>query len=430
MTAAPTAGDASTPLPRSVQIGLLLVLAASFLHFWIHTSPVRLATSDDVAFQEVADQSQAADYLAVNARGQARFFYSTPIYRYALFSPYEVRNAWTFGLLRAVGYFAQIGLVAWLAARVMQSATFGAIVALLLVGTLHLPLTFYLVLSFPPSWIGFSALLGALHCHHTYLRRPAGWSGLMTGGLFLLAVLMHDVFIIFLPVFFALAWLQRKTGLPSLVRWNVGPATVAVAYVGVHRYFAREFPSAYAGTQFSPDFVVAAKVLVRQLIGVTPGFELLVNRVPADTTGPLFRDLPAIRETLGTLAWADGLLALVTALALAGALNFCLCAPLPRARLWPWALGCACLANLPIALSAKYQVFILHREYPYGYAWFSFCFLGLASAGALIHFGQRLPAGRLRRWFSTGICAGVFLLCLSALASNHRVLQILRERYN
>jgi len=181
-----------------------------------------------------------------------------------------------------------------LAARVMQSAAFGALVSLLLAGTLHIPATFFLVLSFPPAWIGFAALLGALHCHLTYLRRPGLASGLLTGTLYLLAALMHDVFIVYLPLFVALSWLQEKTARVSFAATKPdSPGGRAGLLWPCIAASPGNFRRATRARQFYLDALVAAKVLLRQLIGIVPGFELLVHRLPADTTGPLFRPLSA-----------------------------------------------------------------------------------------------------------------------------------------
>jgi hypothetical protein len=429
VTAIAPTGNTSLPLPRAVWIGLLLLLAGGFLTFWFQTIPVRLATSDDVLFQQVAREGHAAEYLADIARQQGRFLYCTPIYRFALFFPYLVQAPWLFSLLRTAAFYMQIALAATLAARVMRSTAFGALVALLLAGTLHIPDTFFLLLSFPPAWIGFAALLGALHCHLTFVRQPGLLSGLLAGVFYLLAALMHDVFIVFLPLFFVLSCLQGKPQVLRLLRQNLIPLAVALAYVAVYRGFAREFPSSYEGTQFSLDVPLAAKVLLRQLVGIVPGFELVVHRVPADTTGPLFRPLADIGQTLGALPAPCWLLALGFSAMAAWLCGLCLRAPRPQA--WPWllALGFACLANLPIALSVKYQVFILHREFPYGYACLSFYFAVVATVGALLWFAGFLPeAGRRRLPLA---CGGVTLACcVSALASNQRILQILLAKYN
>lgn len=417
------------PLPRPAWIALLLVLAWSFGHFWIQTMPVRVATGDDVRFQKIATQGTGEAYTTDIAGNEGRFIYGTPVYRFVLFSLYEVGNPWVFSLLRAIAFYVQVGLAAWLAARVTQSTAFGALLALLIVGTLHIPDTFFQLLSFPPIWLGFAALLGALHAHLSYLHRRQWASGLLAGVLYLLALLMHDVFVVFLPLFLALGWLRERPRWRDLPRQHLIPLAVAVAYVAVHRGFAREFPSAYEGTQFSLNFPVAAKVLLRQLIGVTPGFELLVQRLPEMTAGPLFREPAAVVQTIRALPWPHWLLALVTAGTSALMFWHCRRTPALRTGLWPWALGFAGLANLPIAFSVKYQVFILHREYPYGYAYLSFYFLCVAAIGALVWLGRHLPPGIPSRVLAAAFGGGVFALGVSALASNQRILQILVEKY-
>lgn len=422
--------DSNGPSLRTVRRLVLVALAAIGLNFWHETGPVRLATPDDVAFQAVADHGNVDAYLALNAREQGRFLYCTPLYRFVLIPPYALQPRWLFGVLRTTAFLAQIGLVAWLAARVLRNPAAGWIVALALAGTLHLPQTFYLVLSVPPMWLGFPALLGALHFHLTALHRPHWAPGFLAGLLFLLAMLMHDVFVVFLPLFPALAWLERADGWRGLLRANLVPVAVALAYVVAHRSFAREFPTAYDGTQFSLNVVSATQVVVRQLVGVIPGFELVVNRPTAGTGSPLWRELPDVLATFRLITGIDLLVAAGTALGVTVALRHALAMPTPRARLWPWAVAAAVLATLPIAFSAKYQVFIMHREFPYGYAWFSFCFLGVAAVGILLQLGGRFAPGRNRLVFSNAAGAGTFLLNVSALASNHRVLQVLAHTYN
>jgi len=100
------------------------------------------------------------------------------------------------------------------------------------------------------------------------------------------------------------------------------------------------------------------------------------------------------------------------------------------AKLWPWALAFACLANLPIALSVKYQVFILHREFPYGYACLSFYFRRDRGGGGPGLAGPRFARGGARRLLQAAVGGAALVSCISALASNHRVLQILLEKYN
>jgi hypothetical protein len=423
-SAAPTA-----KMPRVAWIALGLLTLLCFVHFWWETTPVRLANPDDVAFQAASHGDRAA-YLDNNGHSQGRFYFLLPLFRYVFFRPCDVTQPWAFSLIRAVAFFTQVGLAAWLAARVMQSAIFGVTLVLFLVGTLHIPPTFFLLLSFPPSWLGFSALLGALLCHCEYVRQPRLLTGLLTAILYLLATLMHEIFVIYLPLFFAVSLLRERCGWRRPLHDNIGPIAVAVSYVAVYLLFATRFPSSYDGTRFSANFTAAGQVVFRQMTGIIPGFELVVNRPSAETAGPLFRDAAEITSTMAGVTWPGVLLAIGTALGLTYAFSHCLRASLPRARYWPWALGFACLANVPIAFSAKYQVFIFHREYPYAYAYYSFFFLGVAIIGALVCLGRRVPEGTGRRLVIGLFGLVAIALCYSAVASNHRVLQILQHRYN
>ncbi len=426
------AGPAQTTgaLSRSAWVAVGLVLLLNFGHFWWTTIPVRFANPDDIAFQTATGHGNRERFLTDNARAQGRFYFATPVFRYAFFRLYDVRQPWLFSLLRTLAYGVQVGLAAWLAGRVMQSAVIGVTVALFIVGTLHIPDTFFNLLSYPAFWLGFAALLGALHCHYTGLRHPGPFAGMMTAILFLLAALMNEVFLVYLPLFFALSLLQQKSAWPRQLRANIGPLTVAAGFVAVYLLFAKEFPSAYAGTKFSPDFIAATKVVLRQMIGIIPGFELLVNRLPVMTSGPLLRGFPGITATLAAVTWPDVLLGLSTALTLIFAFNRCLRSPIPRARLWPWALGFACLANLPIAFTTKYQIFIFHREFPYAYAYYSFYFLGLAVIGALVCLDQHIQSATGRRLLIGAFALMATAACYSAVASNRRILEILQHRYN
>jgi hypothetical protein len=241
---------------------------------------------------------------------------------------------------------------------------------------------------------------------------------------------MQDFFVLFLPAFVALSLLNPRRGWLGLARANLGPLLVAVAYVATYGIFAREFPTAYEGTHFSADFIAAGKILLRQMVGITPGFELLVNRPPAETAGPLFRSLPEIGRTLGDVPRPALLLGLGQALGLTWVLGRCLRHTSPVARYWPWLVAFAVALNLPVAFSEKYQVFIFHREYPYVYGFYSFLCLALAVISAVAWLGQR-PCGPAGRRLLLGVIGGVsVVLCISAQASNHRILQLLLQRFN
>jgi hypothetical protein len=393
--------------------------------------PARLANLDDLVFQKLADEDTTEVFMVENATSQARFYFCTPLFGAALSGLYEIRTPWLFSLLRTVALFAQIGLAGWLLARVTAVPALGAALGLLILATLHVPLTYYPVLSYPFDWLGFIAVLGALHFHLSYVRRPSALAGCVAAVLFLLACLMHEIFVLFFPLFAAVSWLQPAGHWAGRLRATLGPLVVAGAYGSVHVLFSRQFPSTYDGTQFSFDPVPAAQVVIRQMIGILPGFELLVHRLAErGTTGPLFREGSMILGTLGNLRPWEYLLALGEAATLTGLLLHSARMIPQLMRFWPWSLVFAAWLNVPIAFSAKYQVFILHREFPYAYAFYSSFFLGLTLVGAgtqLLHW----LSGRLDARALAGL-AGLALLalCLSALASNHRVFQFLAQKYN
>jgi hypothetical protein len=416
--------------PRRTWIILTAVFALGFVHFWIRSTPVRLANTDDAVHQRLTDENGVAQWTIDNARSQGRFYFATPLVAGSLNVLYEIRNPWLFSLLRTMALFLQIGLAGWLLARVAHSPAWGAALSLFIMGTLHVPQTFYPILSFPGHWIGFCAVLAALHLHYTYLHRPGLLTGIATGALLLQGCLMGEIFVLFLPLFLSLSLLQPNPNWRHRLQANLAPLVTATGYVAVYLLFSRQFPSTYDGTRFSADLSLAGQVVLRQMIGIAPGFELLVRRQPAETGGPLFRELSEIVQTVTLIPWQDLLLALVEAFSLTGLLLHCSRHLPPLIHRWPWALCFAAFLNLPIAFSVKYQVFILHREFPYVYAFYSFFFLSLTViAGA--SFGIRRLSRTGHRMLSAGLLGLLITtLCLSAMASNHRVLQILMQKFN
>jgi hypothetical protein len=409
---------------------LAAVFALGFLQFWIRTTPVRLATTDDVAFQEIADAETSDGWSTQNAISQARFYYATPMFGYALTRLYEIREPWRFSLLRAGALFLQIGLAGGLLARVVHSPAWGATLAFFLLGALQVPHTFYPILSYPVDWIGFGAGLIALHCHQSHLARSTFWTGILTGAFFLLACLMHEIFVLLLPAFLLLSRLHPASGGTHRWRANLAPLVTATSYVALYLLFLRNFPTTYGGTQFSPDLVLAGKVILRQFIGILPGFELVVRRLDPHTSGPFFRDGADIARTLLGLPWPDLLLGLLEAGTLTGLLLHCARSAPSLIRWWPWALGFGVLFNLPIAFSAKHQVFILHREFPYAYAFYASFFLASGFLAVLVWILRQLP-----RQGRDPVTAGLLglactALCLSTLSSNQHVLQVLRQKFN
>jgi hypothetical protein len=432
MSADSTSAQASRPasIPTWGWWTISLILLLSFVQFWVSTMPVRFACSDDTSSQAAIDERLSDSQLIEYARDQGRFFFATPVFQQAARAPYALHRPWLFSLCRTTALFLQISLAAILAARLLGNATCGAWLALFLTATLHLPLTFYPILSFPNLWIGGSAVLGALLCQHAHVHNPKFWTGCLASALYLTACLMQDYFVVFLPAFVALSLLGPHRKLSGLARINTGPLVVAAAYAIVYAGFVRLHPSIYDGTRLSTNVVTAAKVLFRQMMGIAPGFELLVNRPPPGTTGPLFRSAGEIRATLAQTPLLGLVLGCLQAISLTWVSARSLHHPAPAARHWPWLVALAILLNAPIAFSVKYQTFIFHREYPYVYAFYSSVCLGFAFIGLWIWSG-RWSDSPGRRLSLVGLHGCVMLtLCISAQASNHRVLEILLKSFN
>lgn len=421
-----TPAPAAVVVSRRAWIGICLLFAIGFVLFWVRTTPVRLANSDDVDFQKITSSGIAEKWITENALTQGRFYQATPVFVSVLTAPYKIVQPWAFSFLRTAAFFGQVGLAAWLLARVTGNPAWGATLALTILCTLHIPLTYYLLLSYPFDWLGFCAVLAALHFHYSHLARPRLGTGVLTGVCFLTGCLMHEIFVLFLPLFAALTWLR---GDRRWIRANLAPLTVAFAYAFVYLLFARLHPTTYQGTQFSFNLVAAFQVVVRQIVGNVPGFELIVGRLYGDAV-PLLRSGEEVIHTLLAVPRLDLLVGLVEASAATGLLLHAVRQPPVLVRGWPWAAGFAVFLNLPLAFSAKYHVFILCREFPYAYVFYSFFFMVLAFLSLVVWVAQ-LPVVRNHGRILGGLAGSMILAAsISAAASNHRVLQILTQRFN
>lgn len=428
MTApAPLVPPASARLPRHFRFFLGLIFAACFVQFWHHTTPVRLATSDDVVFQQIVDASDVDAYLTQNALDQGRFYFATPLLMQLFALAYRLESPAAFSFLRAAVFFTQIGLAGWLLARVTRSATWGSTLALGLASLMHLPLTFFPVLSCLPMACGFAAVLLALHFHLTQLDQPSWWAGLLAGVFCLTACLTQEIFVLFLPLFFVLSWTR---GHRPWSRVNLTPAVAVAGFLVVYVLFARIYPSTYGGTQLSFNLPAVGQVLSRQLFGVAPGFELILQRPLTGEFVPWLRPGAQIAGILMAIRWPDLLLAVAEAAALLALLVHASRQAVPCARMVSWAVAFAVLINLPVAFSVKYQVFLMQRTFPYMYAFHALFFLAVAGLG-LVVMGLRLPWVRLHLP-GVGVLLGIGLLalCVSAAASNRHTLQILAGMYN
>jgi len=422
--------DSSPPvnsLPGYAWVAMGLVLLLSFGHFWWRTTPVRLANPDDVAFQSVVTAGDAKPYMVGNALSQGRFYFATPFYRHLLLSPYSIEAPWAFGLFRAVLFFTQAGLLGCLAGRVLRNGFVGVAITLLIVASLHLPRTFFPILSYPAMGVGFSAALAALHCHLSHVRTHRPWPGVGAAVLFLFSCLCLELFVVLLPLFVAISLDASDRKYASVFRVNMGVLVAAAAYVVVYLGFAREFPSTYVGTRFSFDPLAGLGVLIRQVVGVIPGFELAVNRPPSGSSGPLFRPLADIVTTFGRTPKGDFALGVVQAVAITWLVTFGTRWRGLAARYWAYPLGFAFMVNIPIALSEKHQVFMFHREYPYIYGFYSFCLLSWALVAFVAWCSGK--SGPIRQWSLGAFGIVVLSFCLAAKSSNIYVLAQLAETY-
>lgn len=412
---------------RPAWIGLAVLLVLSFLLFWVRTTPVRLANTDDAAIQGIAHNGSLEQYVVDNAVAQGRFYYALPGLGRITTGFYQIDRPWLFSLVRALAFYAQVGLAAWLVARLAGHAAWGVALGLLITSTLHIPQTFFPLLSFPGFWVGFGAILTGLHFQLSHVERPRAWVGGLAGLCLLFACLMHDSFVFFFPLFPAIGWARRS---PRWLRDSLPAFTALLAYVATYLLFARLHPSQYDGTQVATNLPAALGVLGRQMVGVLPGVELFLQRQQGTEPAPLLHAWPEIARAAAATPWLDLLLALANAATLTWLLARC-SRPTPAlARAWPLALGFAVALNVPIAFTAKYQVFIFQRTFPYVYAFYSYFFIILAVTGLLALAGRWRAVEQRPRLALAALGLVLAAACSSAAVANYRTLQSLARTYN
>ena len=437
LTPVPTSSSAHNPShPGSARPGpwlaaaACLVLLATFWAFVSDTRAVRVACSDDVDNQRMTRDGTIAAHFVASAQEQGRFYYAVPghVIPYRL---YHLDGPWLFSAVRAGLFFASLGLLGWLCARVTANAALGWMTALFAAGALHLPATFFAVLSFPTMMLGLCALLVSLHLHLTHVRRASPIAACVSGLLLVLACQYIEVFVMFFPVFIALSWQAGARSFGGLLRSLVAPLTAVAGYVVVYGLFRVTYPSTYGGTQLSLDLRAALDVLLRLTFSITPPFELFAHRTNPSGGGAFLKSAAEIRALLG------GVDATRLALVLGQAAVFATLAW--RSVRAPAAVGggailiafaCMPLPNLPVSVAAKYQVWVHQRGFPYIYSFYSYCCLvfGLICLAHWIAARCRTAQGA-RRWM-TGFSVACAALFFSAQASNRNALQLLRSWYN
>ncbi len=424
----PPAPASAAPVPpvSSALLRLLtwLVVLWSAAQFLAVTMPVRLANVDDVISQILATSGDPIAYGLHHADSEARFYLLTPVYL-AGGHLYEITDAFTFSLIRTAALLLQVVLCAALVRRLMRDSAVGSALLVALLAALHLPTTHYAVLSYPDKWIGFSALLGGLHLHLSYLRRGRAAAAAVAGILFLAACLTSEAFLCYLPVFLGLARHEGRTW-PKAWRSLLAPATAAMGYTAVYVFFALWQKSEYGGTSFSPDILEALNCLFRQTAAAFPGFELAINRTYPDAVGSWHKSAATLGQAAAATAWHAYLLAAAQAAVFLVHLARSRAA---AAVTWPL-LACTfavcLLPNLMISVTVKYQIWSWHRTWPYLYGFYVY-----ASLLALLIFATvRYFSGRANPTLRLVLAGAWSLLFASAKVSNTASLGLLRSWYN
>jgi hypothetical protein len=408
-------------------LGLLVLVLAATLAVFVHdTQSVRHGNVDDVANDHLVRTGGLEAHTTAAAEIQGRFYLTTPLHLWP-YRLYEIDSPLLFSAARGVLFFAQIGLAGWLCARLARSAAVGGLAVLGGVAALHLPATFFAVLSYPTMAVGFCSLLASLHLHLSHLRRPSPVAALLSGLLLLHACLYLEVFVVYLPLYPALSWQHGYSTVRTSLRSAAAPLAAVVGYLAVYACFTRLHPADYGGTRLGLDPGASLNALARLSFSVIPGCELLVHRTHPAGGGDLLKSGGEVLAALaGTPLWRYGL-AVISGLTF-GALLWHAARAVPRSSgLAPAVLAGAAvfLPNVPVSITERYQVWVYHREYPYIYSFYSYC--ALVALAALLLPRLVAPPGRAARARVVVLAllgSGVFA---SAQASNRVTLGLLRQ---
>ncbi len=412
-------------LPIRVRLLVGLAFAFTVFHFVVTTQSVRLANSDDTVCQQIASAGEIVRYFTDASQSQGRFYYATPLYQVPWLL-YSIESPVGFAMARATLFFVAVVLLGCWLAQLTHSAAWAMLYGLVAVAALHLPPQFYPVLSYPNISLGFIALLGAMLAQANYARDGSFVAGLASGACFLAACLLCEVFIVYAPFVILQAWRDESPRGRLFLRRSLPIVAGVIGYVAVYALFASTFKSTYSGTRFSVNISDALLCLWRQTAACVPGFELLAKRTVMGAPGPFWRQPAEVLHLFRDLPFAS--LALVV-------LQVCATAVLldrisresvaVSRRVLVLAVALVVLPNLPISLTARYQVTAHQRMYPYVYSYYAY----LALVFLVLACWHRLTVIRPGwRWRRAWVCAGVALaalLDLSAQAANRKTLAFL-----
>ena len=422
--------DRMIPLPAKLRLLLLLTVGVTIGYFVWLTTQARLTNTDDVDHHADIQAGQYDDYATTLAVKQGRFHFAAAVQIWAM-QLHGLRSDLGYAVTRAVLFFGQLGLVGWLVARITRRARTGWLVGLGLAAALHFPATYFAALGYPPLWFGFAALLGSLHCQLSFLR--GGHRGFAAGSglLLLLACMMQEIYCAFLPLCFLLALRAGHRSALGLLRATLPQLTAVGSFVVAYVWFSRLYPSTYGGTQLSFDLRALANVVVRHTVAVLPGYELLAHRAEHFGDGPLFKPAHELRTALAGTPWLAYGLAVLQAHTVFRLLSLEVPSKPPGRIAIACLVGIALVPNIVIGLTKTHQMLAYHRAYPYVYSFYTFCALGAAAGLWWEQLNPAQPASAPpRRRLALIVSGGCLLAFLSAIASNHYTVELLRQWFN
>jgi hypothetical protein len=339
-----------------------------------------------------------------------------------------IRNPWLFNA-------ARLGLDAtalWLFGRLVLSVTRSAdlvlLWALIWIGCLQIPPTFYGLLSYPQMSCGLIfILLASLEFWRSVASRPEAcpWTA---GILFFLGVLFNEAFGVFVLLFPTLLAWRSAQGVPRASWRTLVPTTLAaVLYLAVYfGYRVTHVHPIYGGTQIGFDLRGAAEYLFRYGASSLPAFELVIDR---NVHHPAFA---SVREVAARLSGAN-LWRVPWALAVGAG-----CARILANVRWPWpgrrtaafavAASMAGILFLGVPMvSIKYQIFAHLRQYPHAYNFVAVDFFWLSASAACLGLVSALaPGSASRKSAACGLGLAFAAICMTAQITNPIALDEIR----
>lgn len=373
--------------------------------------PIGATNADDMDFIRMQASPGLREDLAILDLGIGRFY--QPIKEAVLDVCYGGHFPGGLGAWRILLVVAQIALLGRLACKLSSSASTGWLYALSLGACIQISPTYHPILSYPQVGLGLVCFILSLDVWLDAIAAGSARKRAISLGLWFVACLMHEMFIIMIVLHGLLtirqpaSWKQR---LGLMMPFALSGMAYTAVYFSLSRY-GRMHGITYLGVALSPNPAALVKPAAVYVLGSLPGIELIVDRF---SSGIPLRAPDEMKALLcQTLTLGD--------LLLAAALGLCASVLLLRAarsagkNLLPFAgatLLCAPLPSLLLISSAKYQIWASHRVFPYIYSYYGSFFFILALVLFAIHWvakdDKQTPA---RSTLKAGVC-GVLLVIL------------------